>query len=143
MDFLKRLKSVVQGHGERIKNRKFLEASMATAALVATADGIVTFSERIAVDQVLQNVDALKLFDPHEAVNRFNHFVEAIDADPDAGHEEALEAIKSCGDSESATLMVKIGCAISRADGNFSNAEKIQVQAIAESLGIATPDLSS
>ena len=26
MDFLKRLKSVVQGHGERIKNRKFLEA---------------------------------------------------------------------------------------------------------------------
>ena len=144
MDFLKRLKGVLQGHGDRIKNRNFLEASMATAALVATADGIVTFSERIAVDQVLENVDALKLFDPHEAVNRFNHFVDAIEADPDAGQEEALGAIQSCStDSDSATLMVKIGCAISRADGNFSNAEKIQVQAIAESLGIDTPDLTS
>lgn len=143
MSFLARLKETLQTQGERMKNRKVLEASMATAALVATADGVVTFSERVAVDQVLLNVDALMVFDAHEAIDRFNQFIEAIQADPTAGEEGAMQAIATMKDDpNSADIMVRIGCAISRADGNFSTAEKMQVQAIADALGIEPPELS-
>ncbi len=143
MSFLTRLKETLQTQGERLKNRKVLEASMATAALVATADGVVTFSERVAVDQVLVNVDALMVFDAHEAIDRFNHFIDAIQTDPTAGEEAAMLAIATMKDDPaSAEIMVRIGCAISRADGNFSTAEKMQVQAIADALGIEPPDLS-
>jgi len=143
MSPLKQLTQVLQAQGERLKHRKFMEASMATAALVATADGTVSFSERIAVDQILENVDALKIFDPHEAVDRFNHFVEAIQDNSAAGSAAALKAIEpEVGDSEAADLIMRIGCAISRADGDFSESEVIQIQAIADVLGIEKPDLS-
>ena len=143
MSLLKQLTQVLQTQGEKLKHRKFMEASMATAALVATADGTVSFSERVAVDQILENVDALKIFDPHEAVDRFNHFVEAIQDNSAAGSAAALKAIEpEVGDSEAADLIMRIGCAISRADGDFSEAEITQIQAIADVLGIEKPDLN-
>ena len=143
MSLLKQLTQVLQTQGEKLKHRKFMEASMATAALVATADGTVSFSERVAVDQILENVDALKIFDPHEAIDRFNHFVEAIQENSAAGSTAALKAIEpEVGDQEAADLIMRIGCAISRADGDFSEVEVTQIQAIADVLGIEMPDLS-
>ena len=78
MNLLQKLVESVQLQGERLRNKKFLEASMAASALVATADGEVSFSERAAVDNVLNTVDAFKVFDVHDAVDLFSDFVEAI-----------------------------------------------------------------
>ena len=78
-----------QEHLERLKNRAFLRATMAACALVAVADGRVTFSERVRVDQILETLEALRIFDPHEGVNLFNEFVDAIRAHPRDGHGHA------------------------------------------------------
>lgn len=43
----------------RFRNRQFLDATMAATALVATADGEVTFSELSALDSVLETVQDL------------------------------------------------------------------------------------
>lgn len=62
----------------RIRNRQFLDATMAATALVATADGEVTFSELSALDSVLESVQDLQIYDPHVAVDIYRDFVDAI-----------------------------------------------------------------
>ena len=70
----------------------------------------------------------------------FSDFVEAICQDPAQGRTSALAAVSAVsGDDEAAELVVRIGCAISRADGAFTESEKAQVAEIAASLGIETP----
>ena len=44
---------------------------MAACALVATADGHVTFSETVRVDQIVQILEQLKAFNPVEATDLF------------------------------------------------------------------------
>ena len=60
---------------------------MAACALIAISDGEITFSERIRVDQIVETLDALKVFDPHEAVDLFNDFTAAIRKSPKHGRE--------------------------------------------------------
>ncbi|HMB75760.1 MAG TPA: TerB family tellurite resistance protein [Kiloniellaceae bacterium] len=144
MSLFQMLVQGLQLHGERLRNRKFLEASMAASALVAAADGEVSFSERAAVDSVLASVEGLQVFDVHDAVDLFSDFVAAIQEEPDAGRLRAMEAVTAVSDdSEAADLVVRIGCAISRADGKLTDREKTQVAEIAAGLGVSAPtDLS-
>ena len=54
---------------------------MAAGALVAMADGEVKFSEMSALDDLLENVRELQIYDPHVAVDLCRRYVEAIAAD--------------------------------------------------------------
>lgn len=114
---------------------------MAAAALVAAADGAVSFSERMGVDQLLEHLDQLKVFDPHEAVNLFNGFVDGLSESPEDGKAKALAAISAVADDrEAAALMVRISTAISRADGIFTEVEREQIAAICDVLGLSPED---
>lgn len=114
---------------------------MAAAALVAAADGAVSFSERVRVDQLLEHLDQLKVFDPHEAVDLFNGYVDGLRDSPEDGKAKALAAIAAISsDREAATLMVRIAAAISRADGIFSETERDEIAAICDALDLAPED---
>ena len=131
----------LQHQAERHRNRPFMEATMAACALVATADGTVSFSERHRVDQILERLDQLRVFDPHEAINLFDDFVEELKESPDAGRAAALERLtKIADDKDSSRLMIRICCAVSEADGDFSAAERQQIDAICRALGLTLED---
>lgn len=57
MSFLSGLLTHFKGELERNRTRPFLCAAMAGAALVATADGDVSFGERIRLDQILETLE--------------------------------------------------------------------------------------
>ncbi len=136
-----RLKETLHHHSERHKNRPFLEATMAAAALVAAADGSVSFSERVSVDQLLEHLDQLKVFDPHEAVNLFNVYVDGLRDSPEDGKAKALAAVAAIAeDREAAALMVRISAAISRADGIFTEVEREQITEICKALDLSPED---
>ena len=59
--FLNHLTKLYQDQVERYRNRPFLKATMAACALVAVADGKVSFSQRVRVDQILETLDKLKV----------------------------------------------------------------------------------
>ena len=140
-NLLSKLKDTLQLHSERHKNRPFLEATMAAAALVASADGTVSFSERYSVDQMLEQLDQLKVFDPHQAVDLFNSYVESLRDSQEEGRARALAAVAAISeDREAAKMMVRISAAISRADGNFSLVEREEIEAICEALGLSRAD---
>jgi len=122
---------------ERHRNRPFLRGAMAACALVASADGQVSFAERMRVDQVLTTLERLRVFDPHEGVELFGEYSEAIFAAPKAGREHALAAVRAAsGDGETADLLVRICLAVLNANPASPLVAQIEVVMLCNLLGI-------
>lgn len=132
------LREAVQTAAERHKNRPFLEAAMAACAYVALADGYVSIGERGRIDDILEQLENLRVFDPHEGVNIFNDYLDALNTEPAAGKKTVFKAIsKMTEDEEAALLVARICIAISNADGDFSENERIAVVEICDLLKIS------
>lgn len=126
---------------ERHRNRPFLEATMAACALVASADGEISFGERIRVDQILDALDSLKIFDSNEAVNLFNKFASHIFAAPKEGREHAIAALKVVADDpEKSALLMRIFLAICEIGETKSLVKQIEVVMLCGLLGIEPDD---
>lgn len=124
-DKMKSFKSALDEYVQRFRNRHFFEASMATAALLALADDEILMSQRLALDFVLENVEELKVFDVHKAVNLFREYAGAIKADVNSGKEKVFKVIsRFSGDEHAAELLIRAGVVIAKADGDFSEQEK-------------------
>ena len=117
---------------ERQQNRPFLEGVMAACAMVATTDGKVSFAENVRVDQILQTLDRLKVFDPHEGVDMFRVFCESIFENPEA--REAIAKITS--NAEDGALLLRVCVAVSEADGEASLADQIEIVSMCSRFGI-------
>jgi len=135
--FLQSLLDDYQTQMERHRNRPFLNAAMAACALAACAEGEVTFSQRIRVDQILDTLERLKMFDPHEGVDRFNEYAAAILASPREGQQRAQEEVaKFTRDPETAGLLVRICLAVAEAGGEKSLSQQIQIVMLCSLLGV-------
>lgn len=122
---------------ERHRKRPFLKASMAACALAAVADGAPTLSERIRVDQILETLEALKIFDPHEGVDLFNEYSAAILESPDQGREAALDAVRAVtGSPETAAILVRMCLAVAEAKGAKSSMDEREIAAVCRALGV-------
>jgi chromosome partitioning protein len=144
MSLLDKLSETLFSRSERARNKPLLDAAMAVSALVATADGEVSFANHHTVDEVLSNVDALRVFDVHLAVELFKGFAEDIHSDPEDGRTRAMQAVQVlAGESENAKLLVRVACAVARADGRYSGPAIARIHEIAGGLGQQPPDLQT
>lgn len=124
----------------RHKQRPSLEAVAAACALVATADGEVSFSERARLDTVIESLSQLRLFDPHEVVDAFDEHVAQL-ADDDDGVAAMLKVISAGTRAEGAAdLLLRISAAMSLADGRDSSDEHEIIHKICAALQL--PDTS-
>jgi tellurite resistance protein TerB len=121
----------------KLRERELLEGAMATSALVAMADRKVLLEENIAVASLIDNLELLKVYDPHLAVSLHTTYVEGLRADFGMGKRRALEAIRGCADDiEAALLLVQVGIAVAKADANFSSDEVSVIEEICRELDI-------
>ena len=121
----------------RFHNRQFLEAAMAATALVAMADGEVSLPEQITLDQVLETVQELRIYDPHAAVDIYKDHVDALVADSYTAREKILETVARLAGNEAAGKVLIQACvAIARADEDFSPPEQIAVRELCRALGL-------
>lgn len=135
--FLGTLLERYQDHLERQRNRPFLEAAMAACALVSIADGDISLSERIKVDQILETLEALKIFNPHEGVDLFNDFVEGIRQSPRRGRERAIGILTEVAKNpEDARLLIRVCCAVSEADGEMALSDQIEIVSLCSLMGV-------
>ena len=138
---LERLRESLKKRSERQRDRRFLEATMAASALVAYADGQVDFTERMRLDQILDQLHRLRAFDVREAIEHFNTVIDDLKADPEDGHARALDSVEAfAGDKASARLMVRVACHLCVADGEFTEAEQEQVAELCLQLDIRPED---
>ncbi len=127
---------------ERHRQRPFLKASMAACALAAVADGAPTLSERIRVDQILETLETLKIFDPHEGVDLFNEFSKMLLESPNEGHQKALEAVRAVtGNPDTAALLVRMCLAVAEAKGEKSRTDEVEIEAVCNALGVDPHEL--
>lgn len=135
--FLDSLSETYHEQVNRYKNRPFLNAAMAACALVATSNGKVSFCQRMRVDQILETLDRLRVFDPHEGVELFNDFVDQIFTCSKTGHEKALAAVTSVANEKPvAELLIRVCLAVSESDGQISLPEQVEIVSLCGVLGI-------
>ncbi len=121
----------------RHRNRPFLKAVMAACSLAAVADGEVSFSERMRVDQILQTLEELKVFDPHVAVDLFNGYSALILASPEKGRKKALKAVQAVTQNpEAAELLIRICLAVAEAKGKKGLIDQIEIVTLCTILGV-------
>ena len=110
---------------------------MATSALVAMADRKVLLEEHIAVASLIDNLELLKVYDPHLAVSLHTTYVEGMRTNFGVGKRTALAAVERCGaDIDAALLLVQVGIAVAKADSEFSRDEVDVIEEICRQLGI-------
>jgi tellurite resistance protein TerB len=130
-------RDVIAREIERFRNRHFLEATMAASALVAYADGEVKISELNTLDQALDAIHELQIYDPHDAVDLYRDFADALRAGEKDARSEALKAIARIkGDPHEAKLLLKVCMAIGKSDEEFKDAERAAVEAICAALEV-------
>ncbi len=122
----------------------FIDAAMATSALVATADGALDFAKRHKVDEFLENLADFASFNFHAALVLFEAFAEEIHSRPEQGRARALRALRAVADNrEEARILVRIACAVAREEGRYSPAAIARIGEVARVLGQRTPDLET
>ncbi|MBP5857616.1 tellurite resistance TerB family protein [Marivibrio halodurans] len=135
------LKKSIEEMLERHRQQPFLDACMASCALVAMADGKVSLSEQSRIDDVLEAIDRLSLFDVHEAIDLFNAYVDGIRENPVKGRKAALDTVeRMADDAESGELLVRICLAVSQADGDYARSERDQIIGVCSRLGLLLED---
>jgi tellurite resistance protein TerB len=134
--FLQSLLADYQNQMQRHQNRPFLNAAMAACALMSGSGGEITFSQRVRVDQILETLEKLQIFDPHEAINLFNDYAQAILDNPRDGHARALAAVQAVTSAEvseggtageTASLLVRICMAVAQAGGERNLSQEIEI----------------
>lgn len=122
---------------ERFRNRPFLEATMAASALMARADGAVNLSELNTLDQALDAIHELNIYDPHEAVDLYRDYVDALDSGDPETRENIMKAVaRIAGDEHEARLLLKVCVAIAKSDETLNDAERTAFAALCEALEI-------
>lgn len=127
---------------EKFRNRQFLEATMAASALVASADGEVNITELNMIDQALEAIHELNIYDPHDAVNIYRDYADGLYKNPPATREKAMKAVaRMAGDAHAARLLIKVCVAIGKSDENFSDEEKAVIAELSEALALDCAEL--
>ena len=128
---------------ERYRNRGFLKAAMAAAALVADADGEVTLSERYRIDAILERLERLRLHDPHKAVEILDRFLSSLHDDAEAARPILLGKVsRMAHDPEAAQILIRIAHSVSDADGEVNEAEVDRIAQIRSVLNLS-PEASA
>jgi len=128
----------------QVRNGAFIEAAMAASALVATAEGGVSFGDRHKVDEILENLTAFTAFNYHAALVHFEAFAEEIRKTPGEGEAKALKAIAVLGDNiEDCRIILRIACAVAQDKGRYPPASITRIGEIAKTLGQTPPTLEN
>ncbi len=125
----------------KFKNRAFMEATVASCALVAAADGTISSEEKQKMAGFIRNSDELKNFTMPDVITFFEKIVGNFDFDAAIGKAEALKVIgRLRSNPEQARVMVRVACAIGASDGNFDQKERAVVREICVELGLNPAD---
>jgi tellurite resistance protein len=141
-ELLSNLSQICRAQLQRHRNRSFLRATMAACALVAMASGAVSFRQRVRIDRVMETLDALNVFDPHEGVDLFNEFAGMLGTDQEAGRIRVLDVVarEVSQHPEKARLLARICLAVSEQEGAVPQAEQREIAALCGYVGLDPGD---
>ncbi len=127
----------------KFRNRDFMDAVVAGCALVASADGSISSTEKQKMTGFIQNSNELKVFDLNDVIKSFNDICSKFEFDAEIGRAEALRIVgKLRGKEDAARLLVRVCCAIGSSDGDFDDSEQAMCRTICTELGLNPADFA-
>jgi tellurite resistance protein TerB len=130
------LEALRQGMG-RHQRRAFWEATIAVCAFVAASDGKVSFATRVRIDNILDSLPDLKIFDTNEFVELFDRFVEEFRVNPRKARSRALDqARRGANDIDEAELLARIAMAVADTETTDDIVRLEPIQALCGELGV-------
>ena len=125
----------------KFKNKKFLNATTAGAALIAMADGVLSPEEKKKMIKFIESNDALSVFKTQEVILSFKKFIENFEFDKEIGESKAYEALNHLrGNEIECRTVMRLILSIAAADGIFDDSEKIIAKRIAVELNLNPSD---
>jgi len=132
-----RISEIVYSRVEKYRDKTFLKAAMAASALTAYADGTVSVSERFKVEEILERLDRLHIYDAQKAVEKFEDFVRELEDNTEQAEKVLLGKLaRMAHDRDAADLIAHIALEVSHADKFFNRAERMQFDEICKSLNL-------
>ena len=97
---------------------------------------------RTRIDQILETLDTLKIFDPHEGVEIFNVHAEQILEHPRDGRKRALRVIRrATKNPDTSRLLVQLCLAVSEMNDATSLADQIEIVMLCDQIGVDSAEL--
>ncbi len=101
----------------RYQNKDFLHAAMAVCALTAYSDGEVSIDERYSIDYAIDNIEALKTFDPERAIEILDDYIYLLRGQADGAKAELYKKIKVFeGNYKKSRTLLRVAYLIINAD---------------------------
>ena len=125
----------------RYQNRDFLHAAMSVCAITAYSDGEVSLQERYSIDYAIDNVEALKTFDPERAIEILDDYVYLLKQEQEGGEEGAKnELYKKIrvfeGNYKKSRTLLRVAHLIISADREIDPREEKEFAMICNLLGL-------
>ena len=140
--FFKFAKEALAAELDKFRNRQFLDATMAASALVSLADGDANITELNILDQALETIQELKIYDPHDAMDLYRDYIDGLRDDPGATRDKIMQAVgKVQEDQHAALLLIRVCVAIGKADEDFSEPEKAVIMELCQRLALDSGEL--
>lgn len=140
--FFKFAKEALAAERDKFRNRQFLDATMAASALVSMADGDANITEFNILDQALEAIHELNIYDPHDAMDLYRDYIDGLRDDPGGTRHKIMQAVgKIQDDPHAARLLIRVCVAIGKADQHFSETEKAVITELCGILAIDDGEL--
>ena len=140
--FFRFAKEALAAELDKFRNRQFLDATMAASALVSLADGDANITELNILDQALETIQELKIYDPHDAMNLYRDYIDGLRDDPGRTRNKIIQSVgKIQDDQHAARLLIRVCVAIGKADDNFSEPEKEVITELCQILALDDDEL--
>ncbi len=140
--FFKFAKEALAAELDKFRNRQFLDATMAASALVSMADGDVNITELNILDQALETIQELNIYDAHDAMDLYRDYLDELRDDPGATRDKIMQAVGRIEDDQhAARLLIRVCVAIGKADEDFSEPEKAVIMELCQRLALDSGEL--
>lgn len=140
-DWLKQQKDKTTAGIKQFANKDFMEATAASCAMIASADGSISAEEKQKMVGYINLNESLKVFNLNDVLTRFNHYADMFEFNYNVGKAEAMKAVgKMKKKPDVAKALVALCCSIGASDGNFDSNEIALVKEMCSVLGINASD---
>ena len=143
MSFFNSLKQSLAGAAQsmntelkKYRSKDLMQAIVASATLMAYADGEVSAAEKQKLLGYMRNSEQMSVFEADKVIEAFNQCVGRFDFDTTIATGEVLQKLALFKNKPEAQLIARVCLAIANVDGKFDEAERKAMDKICQAMGI-------
>ena len=130
LSLFNRLRGKAKSEVKKLQGRTFLDAAMATAALVAYADNDVSAQEERKLLEFVQTTDALNAYSLDEVKGSFANIVAQLRTDKIIGEGKAFSVIEKFAGKDESSVLIALAISVANSESGIDDDEKAVIRKV-------------